>query len=184
MADRKEALIISEDLFKALSPISGDLDWQYIWPNILATQDKWIQPLLGQKLYEKIMADIDAETLIDPYLKLVDDFVARTTVWYSCYLGLPFWGMKVVNSGVVQRVVDDSTPMDLSDIDKIATRCRGNAEFYSQRLIDYLCANSDDYPEYVVCESGEVPAQDANYTAGLNLDNVVPPKRRNDWYKR
>ena len=36
---RNESLIISEELFEALSPVSGDLDWEYIWPLILVTQD-------------------------------------------------------------------------------------------------------------------------------------------------
>ena len=173
MAERKEAFVISEELFHELSPVSGDLDWEYIFPNILMTQDKWIQPVLGQKLYEKIMAEIDAGTLADPYKLLVDDYVARTVVWFTCYLGLPFWGIKVVNSGVVQRVVDDGTPLVLNDIDKIAKRCQENGEWYKQRLIDYLCAHSKDFPEYTVCESGEVSAEKRNYSAGLNMESYL-----------
>ena len=104
---RDEALIISEELFRALSPVSGDLDWEYIWPIILAASDKWIQPALGQKLYEKLMTDIKAASLSGNYQDLVEDYVARTTVWFTCYMGFPFWGIKVVNSGIMQRIVDD-----------------------------------------------------------------------------
>lgn len=179
---RKEALIISEELFKALAPVTGDLDWEYIWPHILATQDKWIQPTLGQKLYEKIMAEIDAATLADPYKTLLEDFIARTTVWFTCYSGMPFWGVKVVNSGIIQRLTDDGQPTSLTDIDKIAELARGQAEFYKQRLIDHLCANSSDYPEYTVCETGEMGASKENYSGGLNLEPYTKQKKGDNWY--
>lgn len=167
---RKEALIISEELFRALSPVSGDLDWEYIWPIILAVDDKWIQPMLGQKLYQKIMTEIDAGTLANPYKDLLEDYIARVTVWYTCYMGFPFWGIKVVNSGVIQRIVDDGSIISFNDIDKLAELCRGQGEWYQQRLLDYLCTNSTTFPEYTVCDSGEVGAERVNYSGGLNLE--------------
>ena len=176
MATREESLIISEELFRALSPVSGDLDWNYIWPLVLATDDKWIQPILGQKLYEKIMADIKAATLVDPYKELVEDYVARVSVWFTCYQGFPFWGIKVVNSGIIQRIVDDGSVISFNDIDKLAELCRGQGEFYKQRLINYLCANSTDFPEYTVCDPGEMGAEKVNYSGGLNLENYTKGK--------
>jgi hypothetical protein len=170
---REESLIISEELFRALSPVSGDLDWEYVWPLVLATQDKWIQPTLGQKLYEKIMADIKGSSLAAPYTDLLEDYIARVTVWFTCYLGFPFWGIKVVNSGIIQRVTDDGSLISLTDIDKLAELCRGQGEFYKQRLIDYLCANSTTFPEYRKTESGEIHAENNNYSAGLNLESYT-----------
>jgi len=170
---RNEALIISEELFKALAPVTGDLDWSYIWPHILATQDKWIQPTLGQKLYEKIMTDIDGSTLAGVYKDLLEDYIARVCVWFTCYAGLPFWGVKVVNSGIIQRITDDGSPTSFNDIDKLAELCRGQAEFYKQRLIAYLCANSVDFPEYSVTDNGEVSPQSVNYSGGLNLEKYT-----------
>jgi hypothetical protein len=179
---RKEALIISEELFKALSPVSGDLDWNYVWPTILAVQDKWIQPTLGQKLYEKIMTDIDGGGPTGDYKDLLEDFVARTCVWFTCYQGLPFWGVKVVNSGIIQRIVDDGSPVDLNDIDKLAELCRGQAEFYKQRLIDYLCANTSKFTEYSQTDSGELGHESNNYAGGLNLESYTKPTKRGAWY--
>ncbi len=170
---REESLIISEELFKALSPTSGDLDWEYVWPIILAVDDKWIQPMLGQKLYEKIMTDIKATSLSGVYKDLVEDYIARTAVWFTCYMGFPFWGIKVVNSGIIQRIVDDGTTITFSDIDKLAELCRGQGEWYQQRLLDYLCANSSDFPEYNTNESGEVKSERKNYAGGLNLESYT-----------
>lgn len=179
---RNEGLVISEEVFQALSPVSGSLDWNYIWPIILATQDKWIQPTLGQKLYEKIMTEIKAATLADPYKLLVEDYIARTCVWFTCYEGFPFWGIKVVNSGVVQRVVDDGTTVSLTDLDKLSEMCREQAEFYQQRLTDYLCANKKDFPEFRTETSGELSPDPTNYSAGLNLEKYIDVKKR-DYYK-
>ena len=170
---RTQALILTEEDFKELAPVSGDLDWGYVTAPVLATQDKWIQPTLGQALYEKIMTDVAADNIADPYKLLLDDYIMRTTVWFTCYLGLPFWGVKVVNSGIIQRIVDDGVQIDFSDIDKLARLCRGQGEFYKQRLIDYLCANSSDFPEYLECESGEIGATKVNYSGGLNLESYT-----------
>jgi hypothetical protein len=171
---RNEAFIISEELFEALAPVSGDLDWQYVWPIVLAVQDKWIQPTLGQKLYEKIMTDIKASSLAGVYKTLVEDYVARVTVWFTCYQGFPFWGIKVVNSGIIQRITDDGSVVDLADIDKLAEQCRSQGEFYKQRLIDYLCANSKDFAEYTAgTEAGELGHESVNYSGGMNLEKYT-----------
>lgn len=180
---RQESLIISEELFIALSPVSGDIDWQYVWPLILATQDEWIQPIIGQKLYEKIMADIDAAALIDPYKLLLEDYIARVCVWFTCYVGLPFWAIKIVNSGVVQRVTDDGTTVAFNDIDKLREQCREKGEFYKQRLIDYLCANSKDFPEFRTEKSEEVSPEVTNYSGGLNLEPYLKKGGYSNYYK-
>jgi len=170
---RTESLIISEELFKALAPVTGDLDWEFIWPHILATQDKWIQTTLGQKLYEKIMTDIEGGTLAGDYKDLLEDYIARVCVWFTCYTGLPFWGVKVVNSGIIQRIVDDGQPTSFTDIDKLAELCRNQGEFYKQRLIDYLCAHSADFVEYTSADSGEISPSRINYSGGLNLESYT-----------
>lgn len=168
---RTETLIITEELFKEKSPVSGDLDWDYMVAHVLATQDKWVQPTLGQKLYERIMSDVAADNIVDPYKLLLEDYIERVVLWFTCYLALPFLSVKVVNSGVVQRVVDDGVQLDFNDIDKLAEQCRSTGEFYKQRLIDYLCANSDDFPEYTQTgTNGELNPESTNYSGGLNLE--------------
>jgi hypothetical protein len=170
---RTEALIINEEDFKNLAPVTGDLNWDFVTPHILATQDKWIQPILGQKLYEKIMTDVAADNIADPYKLLLDDYIDRVVIWFTCYTGLPFWGVKVVNSGVIQRIVDDGAPVGFNDIDKLAELCRGQGEFYKQRLIAYLCANTTSFPEYQVTDNGELGATKVNYSGGLNLEKYT-----------
>jgi len=170
---REEALILSEEVFKTMAPVSGDLDWNYIWPHIQATQDKWIQPALGQSLYEKIMTDIAGGSLSGDYKTLVDDYIVRVTVWFTCYGGLPFWGVKVVNSGIMQRIVDDGQAVSFTDIDKLAELCRGQGEFYKERLINYLRANSSKFTEFTKTVSGEMGADGTNYSGGLNLERYT-----------
>jgi len=179
---RDEILIVREETFKELAPISDDMDWDYVTPHLLAAQDKWVQPVLGQPLYEKIMTDLTADSLADPYLTLHNDFIKRVVIWFACYTGLPFWGIKVVNSGIIQRIVDDGTPVSLTDIDKLSEMCRGQGEFYKQRLIDHLCANSADYPEYLEYVSGEISPEKTNYSGGLNLESYTKPNERKAWY--
>jgi len=179
---RTQALIINEQDFKDNAPVSGDLDWSYVEPHVLATQDKWIQPTLGQKLYEKIMTDVAADNIADPYKTLLEDYIERVVLWFTTYSALPFLSVKVVNSGIIQRIVDDGSPIDFNDIDKLAELCRGQGEFYKQRLIDYLCANSSDFPEYNQNDNGELGHESVNYSGGLNLESYTKPGRGKKWY--
>jgi hypothetical protein len=182
---RDESLICSEELFEALSPVSGSLDWDYVWPLILVTQDMWIQPILGQDLYEKIMEDIKADTLVNPYKDLVEDYIARVVVWFTFSQGLPWWSVKIVNSGVIQRIVDDGTTISFNEVDKLSEYARTKAEFYKQRLIEYLCVNQDSIDEFPTCGDGKVESESENYSGGLNLESYSrKPKRARlyvDW---
>ena len=119
------------------------------------------------------MTGVAADTLVNPYKLLLDDYVMRVTIWFTAYLALPFISIKVVNSGVIQRITDDGVQIDFNDIDKLSNLCRGQGEFYKQRLIDYLCANSKLFPEYTQNESGEMGAEKVNYSGGLNLEKYT-----------
>jgi hypothetical protein len=40
------------------------------------------------------------------------------------------------------------------------------AEFYTRRFVDYMCDNTNDFPEYTTSEDGQMyPDRDVNYTS-------------------
>src|SRR5690606_22584254 len=48
--------------------------------------------------------------------------------------------------GVVQKINQDSVPIDLETLKKINTEHRNNAEYYFQMTKDYLCSVKDCAP--------------------------------------
>ena len=139
---RDVSFLISEELIRQLSPISGDLDFDYLYPHLLIAQDKWIQPKLGTQLYEELMAQVKASTVTAANELLLDDYIAKALVNWAMYKAFAFLAIKMVNSGIVQRVVDDGTPITIADAERLGGKCREDAEWYTQRLINFLCANN------------------------------------------
>ncbi|KPL08397.1 hypothetical protein AMJ86_00795 [bacterium SM23_57] len=171
---RTVSFLISEELLRKLSPVSGNLDMDFITPHLYTAQDKWIQPKLGTALYERLMKQIKDHTLSPVNELLLDDYIAKALVHWTFYEAMQFLSVKIVNSGVVQRVVDDGTPVTLSDAKDLAKQERENAEWYTQRLIDFLCTHEADYPDYKVAAPGDIRPETSNWSGGLNLGGGEP----------
>jgi hypothetical protein len=55
---------------------------------------------------------------------------------------------KIDNGTMTQRVSEDSQPISDQVMKDAVNRARDNAQYYTDRLIDFLCANSSLLPEY------------------------------------
>ena len=64
------------------------------------------------------------------------------------------------------------------DIQPLMNRAKDAAEFYRERLIDYLRYNSSSFPEYTSNTGADLDPTTNNYFAGINLDVNVPRSNR------
>ena len=159
----KKALFISVDDLKKKSIIDGNVDSDKILQFVEVAQDTHIQNYLGTDLYNKLQADIVASTLAGDYLSLVNDYVKPMLIWYSQATYLPFSLFQVKNGGVSKHSTDNAENVSKDELEYIIQRCRDNAEFYTKRYLDYMCANSTLYPEYLSNSNGDMyPDKDAN----------------------
>jgi len=61
---------------------------------------------------------------------------------------VPSLYVKVDNGGLVIRTAENTSPISSDDLNREVERARENAQFYTQRLVSYLCNNSNLFPEY------------------------------------
>jgi len=148
MAVPAEILLINVDYVKKLTAINQAVDDNFIKAAMYIAQDKWIQPYLGDDLMAKLKADTDAGTIANPYLLLRDTYCAKAIVWWTAVELLPYLTYKIDNGTLVQRISEDSQPVTDQVSKDMIDRARTNAQYYTQRIIDYLCANSASFPEY------------------------------------
>jgi hypothetical protein len=98
-------LLISEATLKKNSVINNNVDGMYILPAIEYAQDAGLQPLLGTKLYNKLMdlvADGSIQTETD-YKVLLDEYITPyllNKVTADIQIPLTY---KLRNQGVVQQ---------------------------------------------------------------------------------
>ena len=129
--------------------LSGSVDTDKFIQFVKIAQEIHIQNYLGSDLYDKISADIIADTLADDYLALVNDYVQPMLIHFAMVEYLPFAAYTIANGGVYKHNSENSSLAVKEEIDSLIAKERDYAEYYTQRLIDYLSYNAPSkFPEY------------------------------------
>ncbi len=149
----KNILMISEQSFKDFTIASNNIDMKSVTQIIKMTQDRYIHPILGTALYNKILDLIFTEEIKDvpnaKYKKLLDEFVTDTLFNYVL-AELPMsMQYKYVNKGVVKRTSENIQEPTFQELSSVSKYYQGYAEWYAERTINYLCASQTLYPEYI-----------------------------------
>ena len=78
---------------------------------------------------------------------------------------LPFAAFTIANNGVFKKNAEGSTNASKNEVDFLVDKHRDFAQFYTRRFIDYMCFNSNLFPEYNANQNGQMyPDDDANFT--------------------
>ena len=166
------SLLISKDQLVNRTIINDNLDFDYFLPHLMVAQDLDLVQVLGQALFDWLAINVKEDTLSEDDKNLLDDYIAPFLAYASIVFALPTLGVKLVDSGVVQRLADDSQPLTLDDIDKIIDRQAVTRDSYRQRLIDYLYAHADLYPKFKESKTWEQGPDDYNFSMGLGLTDA------------
>jgi hypothetical protein len=141
--------LISEGKLKAFTDINNALDTDLIKSAIREAQIIQITRLLGQKLYDKIVSDVANDTITGVYKSLLDDYIQDTLIYYSYYVALEYIYLRPRNNGLLQpQGGDNALAVDMQMYDKKRTSVQNKAEYFAERLVDYLCYNNNLFPEY------------------------------------
>ena len=162
-----KALFISIADLKAKSIIDGNTDADKLIHQIEVAQDMHIQNYLGGRLYDKLQdlilsGDIDLPANSD-YKDLRDDYIKPMLIWFTQLEYLPFAMFKIDNGGINKHRGQESDTVDFRDVDRMQSKITDRAEFYTKRFLDYICFNSQKFPEYNNNSNGDMyPDKDAD----------------------
>ena len=143
------ALFISTTDLKKNSIIDGNVDIDKMIQFVKVAQQIDIQNLLGTDLYNKISEDIINDTLAGDYLDLVNDYVQPTLIWFAQTNYIPFAAYTITNKSVLKHSSETAQNVDKNEVDYLVSKAREYANYYSTRLVDYLCFNNNLFPEYL-----------------------------------
>lgn len=165
-------LLISETTLKRYTVINDNVDACYITPSIVKAQDMGLQPLIGTVLYKKLceVALHPEDTTLQPYIDLLNDYVTP----YLCNKATAEvqWALfaKIKNNGIVTSQDQQTEQMSISDCEYLRKKYEYDADFYGQRLTDYLKANTNTYPEYMKRETcADIKADATAYKTNIVL---------------
>ena len=81
-----------------------------------------------------------------------------------------FLRYKVQNNNVVSKTSENSTPLTRAEAQDLRSEISNTAQFYAERLVDYLCNNNHLYPEYSTNSGSDVYPDSNAYYQGMNLE--------------
>jgi len=142
------ALFIKREDIVRNTALSGNLDTDKYIQFIKIAQEIHIQNYTGTKLYDKISADIIANTLAGNYLSLVTDYLQPMLIHFAMAEYLPFAAFTVANGGVYKHTSENSVNAEKIEIDYLVEKERTIAKYYTERFIDYMSFNQSLFPEY------------------------------------
>ena len=167
-------LLISEQKLKDSTAINLNVDVNILLPYVLQAQTLYIEPKLGTQLYEHIKGLIQAGTIGDAgnvaYKTLLDDYISFVLVNYSFYHAIPYLRFKVENGNIYSKTSENGTALTTEESQSLREEISNTAQYYTERLIEYIRNNIGDYPEYSTNSGADVNPDKNAYYNGMNLE--------------
>ena len=135
---------------------------------IKTAQEIGLVSIIGDNLYNKIIALIEANTLTGLYKDLVDYYI----IDYLCFqatseIQVPL-AYKNRNSGVVRTTDESVESAALKEIQYIVDYYKNRAISYSKKMQGFILRNKQSFPEFLTEDNTQTKADD-RYNCPLNI---------------
>tara|TARA_R110002167_G_scaffold17668_1_gene67219 strand:- start:298 stop:810 length:513 start_codon:yes stop_codon:yes gene_type:complete len=166
-------LFISEAKLKSSTAINLNVDVDLLLPYVLQSQQLYVKTKLGTDLYETleglIVNNKIGHTTYSAYKTLLDDYIGSMLTNYALYHCIPFLRFKVENGNIYSKTSETGTPITTEQSQHLREEVLNTAQYFTERMIDYICNNLTLFPEYSTNSGSDVtPSKDA-YFNGLHI---------------
>ena len=167
-------LLISEQKLKDSTAINLNVDVNILLPYVIQAQTLYIEPKLGTQLYEHIKGLIQAGTIGNvgnaAYKTLLDDYISFVLVNYSFYHAIPYLRFKIENGNIYSKTSETGTALTTEESQSLREEISNTAQYYTERLIEYIRNNTSLFPEYSTNSGADVNPDKNAYYNGMNLE--------------
>ena len=167
-------LFISEDKLKDSTAINLNVDVNLLLPYVRQAQKLYVETKLGTDLNQKLKDLIVAGTLGDvanaAYKTLIDDYIGDMLPNWAFYHAIPFLRFKIENGNIYSKTSETGNSLSTDEAQHLREEVRNTAEYYTERLISYLCNNNSLFPEYSTNTGADVDPDRNAYYNGMNLE--------------
>jgi len=167
-------LFISEEKLKDSTAINLNVDPNLLLPYVRQAQKLYVEPKLGTQLTDKLKELITNNTIGLPanaaYKTLLDDYIGDMLPNWAFYHAVPFLRFKIENGNIYSKTSETGNALSTEESQSLREEVSNTAQYYTERLIDYICNNTSSFPEYNTNTGADVnPDQNAYYN-GMNLE--------------
>lgn len=141
-------LLMTVQQLKDRTGLHSNVDEKQVKPDIKYCQDAFILPLLGTALMNKLQDDIEAGLPTGNYLILWRDYLLDALTYYVLSESPNTLTYQLYNKGLVRKSSENTINPDPQEIINEVNRYKKKADFYGQKMADYLLQNHTLFPEY------------------------------------
>ena len=146
-------ILLTDNELSKNTLLSGNIDKDKLRQCILDAQAERLEVLLGEKLYEKICADYDADNLEDEYLILYNEYIKPFLIRQSALEYLKIGAFSVSNNGIFQPTSQNAQPISDAQLQVLKDEMNIKANAYADRMHRWLKQNN--LPEFE-CDSENI----------------------------
>ena len=172
-----ELLFLRPDEMTATTVLGGNVDidrYVFCVANIQVTV---IEPLLGTILYDKIVSDIENDTLSGLYLEMFEKFIKPITKNSALGEYITIASYMLTNGGLFKHAAENSEVVDQREAQYLAKKYTDFAQNHITRFEKWICKNT--ISEYKTSQDEVNANRNMNVTSGWKLDNNLISRK---WY--
>ena len=172
-------LLISETKLKAFTNINKNVDMDVLKAEVQIAQDIDLQTILGTLFYQHLLDQVSAtgNTFNADEKTLVDDYVQPYLIQTAYFNAIPQIMYRTMNNGITSGTMENASAVDIETMKYLRSIQKQRADFYSQRLLDYLLMGRGQnlFPQYNTASTidGMIPDRTQKYNNGIFLRHVT-----------
>lgn len=171
-------LYISTSKLKKDTTIGSAVDDNIISPCIKIAQERYILPILGTKLSQKLDALILAGEVDDAgnevYKTILNDYIQPSLVQFTFCEVAVFLRIRFSNNSITIPSSEQGSAASIADIKMLIDRSKAQATWHAERLINYLFTNTATIPQMHENVYPDLYPSRRNYNGGINLYQTLP----------
>lgn len=141
--------LISETKIREFTSLNDNVDTALMKNGIREAQDIEIQRIIGTLLYDSLLTQVDNGSFTNAnYETLVNDYIQNALLYWAEYYILESIYTRERNNGMlIPTGGDNSIQVDDKRYNHRRQSSKNKAEFYSEKLTNYIITNSNLFPE-------------------------------------
>jgi hypothetical protein len=140
---------VSVTYLKDNTPLNENLDDKLLKSSIKEAQEIYIRDVIGSGIYDELQDQAYNGTLTSDNTTLLDSYIAPCLKYYTLTESMLPMTFKFMNKSVASRNSENATAITPQELSLIEQRYRDKAEYYAERLRDFLKENTTIYPKYL-----------------------------------
>jgi hypothetical protein len=167
-------LFISEERLKDSTTIGLNVSVDLLSPYLVQSQKLHIETKLGTNLTDKLKDLITAGTVNnvgnEAYATLLNDYISEVLPSYCLWMAVPFLRYKIENGNIFSKTSENGNALSTEEAQQLRNEVLNTAEYYMERMIDYIRNNTSSFPEYSTNTGSDVRPDRNSYYSNMNLE--------------